>query len=133
MIITRTPLRVSFLGGGTDYPAHYLKNGGQTLGAAMNRYTFITVKRLPDLFEYKIRAAYSKIELCADLDSVDHQVGDQAIDLGVLHDHADHPRSTEVTLAELCAGEVLVVEASHADRLGRMSASASGWFGWLTS
>jgi D-glycero-alpha-D-manno-heptose-7-phosphate kinase len=72
MIITRTPLRISFLGGGTDYPAHYLKNGGQTLGAAMNRYTFITVKRLPDLFDYKIRAAYSKIELCPDLDSVDH-------------------------------------------------------------
>ncbi len=72
MIITRTPLRLSFLGGGTDYPAHYLKHGGQTLGAAMNKYTFITVKRLPDLFDYRIRASYSKIELCKDLDSIEH-------------------------------------------------------------
>ena len=53
------------------------------------------------------------------LDPVDHKIGDQAVDLGVLHDHADHPRSTQVAFAELCAGEVLVVEASHADRLGR--------------
>lgn len=72
MIITRTPLRLSFLGGGTDYPAHYLKHGGQTLGATMSRYTFITVKHLPDLFDYKIRAAYSKIELCTGVDRVEH-------------------------------------------------------------
>ena len=72
MIITRTPLRLSLLGGGSDYPAHYLKHGGQTLGAAMNKYTFVMVKSLPDLFEYKIRAAYSKIELCKGLDSVEH-------------------------------------------------------------
>ena len=52
-----------------------------------------------------------------DLDPVDHEVGNQAVYLGVLHDHADQPGPTQVALAELRAGEVLVVEASHAHRL----------------
>ena len=52
-----------------------------------------------------------------DLDAVDHEVGDEAVYLGVLHHHADQPRPTEVALAELRTGEILVVEASHADRL----------------
>ncbi|GIM94500.1 hypothetical protein Ato02nite_062930 [Paractinoplanes toevensis] len=53
------------------------------------------------------------------LDPVDHKIGDQAVDLDVLHDHADQPRSAQVALAEFRAGEVLILEASHADRLGR--------------
>ena len=72
MITTRTPLRVSFLGGGTDYPEHFLKHGGQTLGAAMNKYTFITVKPLPELFDYTIRVSYSRIELTKDVEGVEH-------------------------------------------------------------
>src|SRR5687768_5063919 len=60
------------------------------------------------------------------LDPVDHKIGDQAVDLGVLHDHADHPRSAQVAFAELCAAEVLVVEASHANRLGRTPQAMPG-------
>ena len=55
MFITRTPLRISFFGGGTDYPEHYRKSGGQTLGVAINQYSFIVVKRLADLFDHRIR------------------------------------------------------------------------------
>jgi len=65
-------MRVSFLGGGTDYPQHFLKHGGQTLGAAIDKYTYVTAKRLPDLFDYRIRVSYSRIELVKDIDAIEH-------------------------------------------------------------
>jgi hypothetical protein len=68
---------------------------------------------------YRVAAVELRLDVRHDLDPVDHEIGDQAVDLSVLHDHADQPSSTQIALAELCAGEVLVVEASHADRLGR--------------
>ena len=72
MIVTRTPLRISFFGGGTDYPSYYLKHGGQTIGAAMNKFTYITVKRLPEFSDHRIRASYSVIEQCQKIDEVEH-------------------------------------------------------------
>lgn len=72
MIITRTPVRVSFLGGGTDYPDYFRQHGGQTLGAAIDKYTYITVNRLPDLFDYSIRVSYSRTELVKSLDQIEH-------------------------------------------------------------
>lgn len=72
MIITRTPIRVSFLGGGTDYPAHYRLHGGQTLGVAIDKYSFITVNRLAKLFDYSIRVSYSRLELADHVDAIEH-------------------------------------------------------------
>ena len=72
MFITRTPLRISFFGGGTDYPDHYRKAGGQTLGVAINQYSFIVVKRLADLFDHRIRVGYSRTELVRDRDEIQH-------------------------------------------------------------
>jgi hypothetical protein len=66
-----------------------------------------------------VAAVELRLDVRHDLDPVHHEIGDQAVDLSVLHDHADQPSSTQVALAEFCADEVLVVEASHADRLGR--------------
>lgn len=68
---------------------------------------------------YRLTAVELRLDVRHHLDPVDHEIGDQAVDLGVLHDHTDHPRSTQVAFAKLCAGDVLIVEASHADRLGR--------------
>jgi D-glycero-alpha-D-manno-heptose-7-phosphate kinase len=79
MIITRTPLRISFLGGGTDYPAHYLKHGGQTLGAAMNKYTFITVNRRK--LDRLIRASYSRTETVDSVDKLQHPLIREALRL----------------------------------------------------
>ena len=59
VIITSTPLRVSFLGGGTDYPDHFSKHGGATLGTSIDRSTFITVTPLTRFFDHKIRISYS--------------------------------------------------------------------------
>ena len=56
MIITRTPLRMSFFGGGTDFPEYYSEHGGAVLSAAINRYCYINASEFPsELFDYAIR------------------------------------------------------------------------------
>ena len=62
MIISRTPYRVSFFGGGTDYPAWYRRHGGAVLSAAIARYCYLTCRWLPPFFEHKSRIVYSIIE-----------------------------------------------------------------------
>ena len=63
MIITRTPLRISFAGGGTDIPSFYKKNSfGSVLSAAINKYIYVSVKSHPDIYSEKIRLNYSETE-----------------------------------------------------------------------
>jgi D-glycero-alpha-D-manno-heptose-7-phosphate kinase len=62
MIITRTPFRISFFGGGTDYPAWYLKHGGAVLATTIDKYCYISCRTLPPFFEHRLRLVYSKIE-----------------------------------------------------------------------
>jgi D-glycero-alpha-D-manno-heptose-7-phosphate kinase len=63
MIIARTPVRISLFGGGTDYREFYLENGGAVLGTTINKYVYVSINRLSDFFDYKIRVGYSKAEL----------------------------------------------------------------------
>ncbi len=63
MIITRTPFRISFFGGGTDYPDYYREYGGACLNATINRYCYITCRYLPPFFDHKFVVRYSKTEL----------------------------------------------------------------------
>lgn len=72
MIITKTPVRISFLGGGTDYPEHFRQHGGQVLGASIDKYSYLTVNRLASLFDYSIRVGYSRTELTNTLDELVH-------------------------------------------------------------
>lgn len=72
MIITRTPIRISFLGGGTDYPDYFLQHGGQTLGVAIDKYSYVTVNQLADLFDYSIHVSYSRSERVSSLDEIVH-------------------------------------------------------------
>jgi len=72
LIITKTPLRVSFLGGGTDYPDYFLEHGGQTLGAAIDKYSYVVVNSLANLFDYKIRVSYSQTELVNEVSEIEH-------------------------------------------------------------
>jgi D-glycero-alpha-D-manno-heptose-7-phosphate kinase len=62
MIITRTPLRISFFGGGTDYPVWYREFGGAVLSTAIDKCCYITCRHLPPFFEYHSRISYSKVE-----------------------------------------------------------------------
>ncbi|MBI3044319.1 MAG: kinase [Betaproteobacteria bacterium] len=72
MIISRTPFRISFFGGGTDYPAWYRENGGRVLGTAINKYCWITCRYLPPFFEHRFRVVYSKIEDRMSVDEIAH-------------------------------------------------------------
>jgi D-glycero-alpha-D-manno-heptose-7-phosphate kinase len=62
MIITRTPMRISFFGGGTDYPIWFREFGGAVLSTAIDKCCYITCRRLPPFFEYHSRVSYSKVE-----------------------------------------------------------------------
>lgn len=72
MIISKTPMRISLLGGGSDYPAHFKEHGGAVLGFTINKYCWITVRRLPPFFEHKTRVAYTKVELVTDNRDIVH-------------------------------------------------------------
>jgi len=72
MIISRTPHRISFFGGGTDYPTWYLEHGGKVLGAAIDKYCYLTCRALPPFFKHRYRVAYSKIETVSLIDDIQH-------------------------------------------------------------
>lgn len=72
MIITRTPFRISFFGGGTDYPGWYREHGGAVLATSIDKYCYLTCRHLPPFFEHRIRVVYSKIENCNSLEEIEH-------------------------------------------------------------
>src|SRR3989344_1288292 len=72
MIITRTPFRISFFGGGTDYPLWYKKNGGAVLSTSINKYCYIICRHHPPFFKYKYKVSYSKIEEATHHKHIDH-------------------------------------------------------------
>jgi D-glycero-alpha-D-manno-heptose-7-phosphate kinase len=72
MIITRTPLRVSFFGGGTDYPIWYQEHGGAVLSTTIDKSCYITCRHLPPFFEYHSRVSYSKVENVVRNSAIEH-------------------------------------------------------------
>ncbi|MEO5350058.1 MAG: kinase [Magnetococcus sp. YQC-3] len=72
MIISRTPFRISFFGGGTDYPAWYREHGGSVIAASINKYCFITLRELPPFFEYNYRIRYFLREEVKTIDEIKH-------------------------------------------------------------
>ena len=72
MIISRTPYRISFFGGGTDYPVWYRENQGAVLGTTIDKYCYISCRYLPPFFEHKSRIVYSRIENVKDISEIAH-------------------------------------------------------------
>ncbi len=72
MIISRTPYRISFFGGGTDYPAWFSRHGGAVLATAIDKYCYLTCRWLPPFFEHRTRVVYSRIESCRDNSQIQH-------------------------------------------------------------
>jgi len=72
MIITRTPFRISFFGGGTDYPAWYRENGGSVLSTTINKYCYINSRYLPPFFDMKYLIRYSNREETKRIDEIQH-------------------------------------------------------------
>lgn len=72
MIISRTPYRISFFGGGTDYPVWYREHGGAVLATTIDKYCYLTCRYLPPFFEHRTRVVYSKIESCKSNEDISH-------------------------------------------------------------
>ena len=72
MIITRTPFRISFFGGGTDYPVFYKEHGGVVLSSSINKYCYINCRYLPPFFDYKYRIRYAKREETKSISQIQH-------------------------------------------------------------
>lgn len=72
MVITRTPLRVSFFGGGTDYPAWYREHGGAVISTSIDKYSYITVRRMPPFHDFRTQVVWSRIESVNHVDEIVH-------------------------------------------------------------
>ena len=72
MIISRTPFRISFFGGGTDYPEWFKKHGGAVFSSTIDKYCYISCRYLPQFFEHKYRIVYSNIENTKSIDDISH-------------------------------------------------------------
>lgn len=97
MIISRTPFRISFFGGGTDYPDWYLKHGGAVLATTIDKYCYINCRYLPPFFEHRYCIVYSKVEHCQAIEEIEHPAVREAlrylnVQRGVeIHHDADIP------------------------------------------
>jgi len=72
MIISRTPFRVSFFGGGTDYPGWYRDNGGAVLSTTIDKYCYLACRHMPPFFDVRYRVVYSRIELANSIEEIEH-------------------------------------------------------------
>lgn len=97
MIISRTPLRISLFGGGTDYPYWYRRHGGAVIGTTINKFCYISIRTLPPFFEHRHRIVYSRIELPQTIEEIQHPavravLQEHGIDVGVeVQHHGDLP------------------------------------------
>ena len=72
MIITQTPFRMSFFGGGTDFPGFYREHGGAVLSTTFDKYCYVNVRHLPRFFDYTTELSYAKTERVTDVESIEH-------------------------------------------------------------
>jgi len=118
MIISRTPFRISFFGGGTDYPAWFREYGGAVVGTTIDKYCYLTVRRLPPFFEHKARIVYSNIELVHDYAEVKHPAV-----RGVLTDKA-LPKVSKFTTTRICRRAPVLGRAVRSRRSAQCAAGA---------
>jgi D-glycero-alpha-D-manno-heptose-7-phosphate kinase len=118
MIISRAPVRISFLGGGTDYPEHFLRHGGAVLATAIDKFSYVTASPfLSELFDYAIRISYRKNEIVKRVDDIEHNVFRECLRLVKLerdielHTVADLPAFTG--LGSSSAFTVSLLHALH--------------------
>ena len=74
MLITKTPYRISFFGGGTDYPEWYQKHGGTFLSTTIDKYVYLTVRQLPSFSDANYRIVWSKVETVSKIKDIQHNV-----------------------------------------------------------
>lgn len=74
MIISKTPYRISFFGGGSDYPEWYNQFGGEVISSTIDKYLYISCRELPDFFNHKYRIVYSRVEEVRKITEIKHKV-----------------------------------------------------------
>ncbi|MCQ2495195.1 MAG: kinase [Lachnospiraceae bacterium] len=85
MIITKTPFRMSFFGGGTDMEAYFKERGGAVLSTTFDKYCYVTARHLPPFFDYKSEVVYSKIERVTDNNGIEHPAVREAMKMLDMH------------------------------------------------
>ncbi|MEB3191268.1 MAG: GHMP kinase [Snowella sp.] len=118
MLISRAPVRISFFGGGTDYPEYFLQHGGSVLATAIDKFSYVTASPfLSHLFDYSVRISYRKVELVKHPSEIEHRVFKECLKFcGLekdieLHNVADLPAFTG--LGSSSAFTVSLLQALH--------------------
>jgi D-glycero-alpha-D-manno-heptose-7-phosphate kinase len=118
MIISRTPFRISFFGGGTDYPEWYQQHGGAVLATTIDKYCYISVRELPPFFDHRFRVVYSIVENVKNIGEIQHPavrgvLQSMKVDRGLeIHHDGDLPARSG--LGSSSAFTVGLVNAVHA-------------------
>ena len=86
MIITQTPFRMSFFGGGTDMESFFKENGGAVLSTTFDKYCYVNVRHLPRFFDYSTELSYSKIERVTDVEAIQHPLIRNAMKMLDMHE-----------------------------------------------
>lgn len=86
MIITKTPFRMSFFGGGTDIQNYFKENGGAVLSTTFDKYCYVTVRHLPRFFKYDTHLTYSKMEYVNNVDDIEHPAIRNAMKMLDIHE-----------------------------------------------
>jgi D-glycero-alpha-D-manno-heptose-7-phosphate kinase len=129
VIIVQTPLRISFFGGGTDFPSFFMEEGGCVLTSAIDKYIFVSVK---ERFDTKLRVGYTQTEMVDDVDELQHELIRESLRLTGIHSSlevttmGDIPSegsglgsSSTVTVGALHAMYTYLGEIVTAERLAR--------------
>ena len=100
MIISKTPLRISFFGGGSDYPSWYLKQKGEVISSTIDKYIYIDFKKIQNLLGFNYRLVYSKVENVKNINEIKHNVVREVLkfyklkDFYEMHYNGDLPSRT---------------------------------------
>lgn len=86
MIITKTPFRMSFFGGGTDIEDYFIENGGAVLSTTFDKYCYVNVRHLPRFFDYATELSYSKTERVIDVNDIQHPAIREAMKMLDMHE-----------------------------------------------
>jgi D-glycero-alpha-D-manno-heptose-7-phosphate kinase len=132
MIITQTPFRMSFFGGGTDMEEYFRENGGAVLSTTFDKYCYVNVRHLPRFFDYSTELSYSKTERVTEIDSIQHPAIRNAMKMLDMHEirltyEADLPaRSGLGTSSSFAVGMLnafYALKGKYADK-GRLASEA---------
>ena len=124
MIITQTPFRMSFFGGGTDFPGYFRDNPGAVIATTFDKYCYVNVRHLPRFFDYSSELTYSKTERVSSIDEIEHPLIREAMRDLKMHEirliyEADLPsRSGLGTSSSFAVGMLLAFHALKSEHVG---------------